>query len=343
MIVDFIREHADHQPTAGGLRWGVEPICAVLSEHGVKIAPSTYYEWRDKLPTKREERDAVLLGHIRRVHTDNFGVYGPRKVWLVLNREGISVARCTIERLMKTEGLAEAVRGKTKRTTIAGVGPKPADLVNRNFEPTAPNRLWVADFTYVSTWSGWCYVAFVIDAYARRILGWRTATTMTADLVLDAVEQAIWVREREDRADFTALVAHHDHGGQYLSLAHSQRLTDAGIRPSVGAVGSSYDCAGREHQRAVQDRSDPPPRPLAGRERRRDRHRPVGRLVQPPPAQRVRRRHATGRPRTGPLRSTTTRSSKLRSQQTESPDTPGCFYVVSRGAAGRALNSWRVT
>ena len=133
--------------------------------------------------------------------------------------------------------------GEVKRTTIAGVGPKPADLVNRNFEPTAPNRLWVADFTYVSTWAGWCYVAFVIDAYARRILGWRTATTMTADLVLDAVEQAIWVREREGRADFTALVAHHDHGSQYLSLAHSQRLTDAGITPSVGAVGSSYDNA----------------------------------------------------------------------------------------------------
>lgn len=243
MIVDFIREHADHQPAAGGLRWGVEPICAVLSEHGVKIAPSTYYEWRDKLPSRRQERDAVLLDHIRRVHTENFGVYGPRKVWLVLNREGIGVARCTIERLMRRDGLAGVVRGKVKRTTIAGVGPKPADLVNRNFEPAAPNRLWVADFTYVSTWAGWCYVAFVIDAYARRILGWRTATTMTADLVLDAVEQAIWVREREDRADFTALVAHHDHGSQYLSLAHSQRLADAGITPSVGAVGSSYDNA----------------------------------------------------------------------------------------------------
>lgn len=242
MIVDFIREHADHQP-AYGLRWGVEPICAVLSEHGVKLAPSTYYEWRDKLPTARGQRDIVLLEHIRRVHAENFGVYGPRKVWLVLNREGISVARCTIERLMRQAGLAGVVRGKVKRTTIAGLGPKPADLVNRNFAPLAPNRLWVADFTYVSTWAGWSYVAFVIDAYARRILGWRVATTMTADLVLDAVDQAIWVRQREDRDDFTALVAHHDHGSQYLSLAHSQRLADAGIRPSVGAVGSSYDNA----------------------------------------------------------------------------------------------------
>ncbi len=226
MIVDFIREHADHQPAAGGLRWGVEPICAVLSEHGVKIAPSTYYEWRDKLPTRREERDAVLLGHIRRVHADNFGVYGPRKVWLVLNREGISVARCTIERLMKTEGLAGVVRGKVKRTTIAGVGPKPADLVNRNFEPTAPNRLWVADFTYVSTWAGWCYVAFVIDAYARRILGWRTATTMTADLVLDAVEQAIWVRERD--GGFNWWSQHLDRGGVWWFVVSRPRIGRSG-------------------------------------------------------------------------------------------------------------------
>ena len=243
MIVDFIREHADHQPAAGGLRWGVEPICAVLSEHGVKIAPSTYYEWKDRLPTARQERDQVLLDHIRRVHRDNFGVYGPRKVWLVLNREGMPVARCTIERLMRADGLAGVVRGKVKRTTIPGLGPKPADLVRRNFAPNAPNRLWVADFTYVSTWAGWTYVAFVIDAYARRILGWRAATTMTADLVLDAVEQAIWTRQREGRDDFTALVAHHDHGTQYLSVAHSERLADAGIQPSVGAVGSSYDNA----------------------------------------------------------------------------------------------------
>ena len=195
MIVDFIREHADHQPE-GGLRWGVEPICAVLTEHGVKIAPSTYYEWKDRLPSRRDQRDAVLLEHISRIHADNFGVYGPRKVWLALNREGIPVARCTIERLMKADGLAGVVRGKVKRTTIAAVGPKPDDLVHRDFAPLAPNRLWVADFTYVSTWAGWCYVAFVIDAYARRILGWRTATTMTADLVLDAIEQAIWTRQR---------------------------------------------------------------------------------------------------------------------------------------------------
>jgi putative transposase len=215
----------------------------VLSEHGVKIAPSTYYEWKDRLPSLREQRDVVLTEHIGRVHQANFGVYGPRKVWLVLNREGIGVARCTVERLMKAAGLAGAVRGKVKRTTIASPGPKPDDLVKRNFAPTAPNRLWVADFTYVSTWAGWTYVAFVIDAYARRILGWRTATTMTTSLVLDAVEQAIWVRERESRDQFDDLVAHNDRGVQYLSVAYSERLAQAGITPSVGAIGSSYDNA----------------------------------------------------------------------------------------------------
>ena len=165
-------------------------------------------------------------------------MYGPRKVWLVLNREGIGVARCTIERLMRADGLAGAVRGKVKRTTIAGAGPRPDDLVKRNFEPLAPNRLWVADFTYVSTWAGWTYVAFVIDAYARRIVGWRTATTMTADLVLDAIEQAIWTRQREGCDEFANLVAHNDRGVQYLSVAYSERLAEAGIKPSVGAVGS---------------------------------------------------------------------------------------------------------
>ena len=185
----------------------------------------------------------MLLEHIRRVHTGNFAVYGPRKVWLALNRQGIPVARCTVERLMRAAGLAGAVRGKVKRTTIAAPGPKPDDLVNRNFAPLAPNRLWVADFTYVSTWAGWCYVAFVIDAYARRILGWRTATTMTAELVLDAVEHAIWTRQHEHRDHFHDLVAHTDRGVQYLSVAYSQRLAAAGITASVGAVGSSYDNA----------------------------------------------------------------------------------------------------
>lgn len=243
MIVDFVREHADRQE-AGGLRWGVEPICAVLTEHGLPIAPSTYYEWKDRLPSRREDRDRALLAEIRRVHAAHYGVYGARKVWLQLNREGIPVARCTVERLMKAAGLVGVVRGKVKRTTIADpAARRPDDLVRRNFRPLAPDRLWVADITYVSTWTGWVYVAFVVDAYARRILGWRCSTSMSTQLVLDAVEQAIWTRQRGGQGDFAELVAHHDRGSQYTSVRYSERLGLAGITPSVGSVGSSYDNA----------------------------------------------------------------------------------------------------
>ncbi len=216
MIVEFIHGHQGHREQPGGLRWGVEPICRVLTEHGLQIAPSTYYDNLDKVPSTRQQRDAQLKLDISRVHAANYGVYGARKVWLTLNRErpagAPSIARCTVERLMAQMGLAGAVRGKVKRTTIADpAAPKPADLVDRNFAPLAPDQLWVSDFTYVSTWSGWCYTAFVIDAYARRILGWSVATTMTTQMVLDAVEQAIWTRHHDGR-ELTGLVAHHDHG-----------------------------------------------------------------------------------------------------------------------------------
>src|SRR4029077_3734019 len=169
LIVRFISEHQGRRG-AGGLRWGVQSICAGLVELGVQIAPSTYYEHVDRTPTRREVRDAGLKSAIERVHTANYGVYGARKVWLVLNREGIAVARCPVERLMTELGLTGAVRGKVKRTTIADpAAARPADLVQRRLAPPAPNRLWVADLTYVSTWSGFAYVAFVTDAYARRI------------------------------------------------------------------------------------------------------------------------------------------------------------------------------
>ena len=199
MITDFVREHADCREP-GGLRWGVEPICVVLREHGVQIAPSTYYEHLGMGPTARQQRDEYLLVQIRRVHADNYGVYGARKVWLALNLEGIPVARCTVERLMRAEGLVGAVRGKVKRTTIP--------------DQAAPDRLRVADMTHVSTWSGWVYVAFVIDAFARRILGWRCGTSMSTQLVLDALEQAVWTRQRVG-ADLTGVVAHTDRGWQY--------------------------------------------------------------------------------------------------------------------------------
>ena len=242
MIVAFIRDHQGRRE-AGGLRWGVESICAVLSEHGCAIAPSTYYEHLSRQPTAAQRRDEYLAGEIARVHAANFDVYGARKVWLQLNREGISVARCTVERLMKRLGLAGAIRGKVKRTTVADPAAERArDLVHRHFAPLAPDRLWVADLTYVSTWSGWVYVAFVIDAYARRILGWRTAATMTTDMVLDALEQAIWTRDRAG-ANLAAVVAHNDRGSQYTSVRYTERLAEAGISPSVGSVGDSFDNA----------------------------------------------------------------------------------------------------
>jgi putative transposase len=240
--VDFVREHADHRED-GGLRWGVEPICAVLSEHGLPIAPSTYYEHVSRAPTGRDRRDAMLINEIRRVHAGNYAVYGARKVWLQLNREGIGVARCTIERLMRQEGLAGAVRGKAKRTTIADpTAPRARDLVRRDFAPLAPDRLWVADITYVSTWSGWVYVAFVIDAFARRIIGWRVGSTMSTQLVLDALDQAVWTRQREGHS-MDSVVAHTDRGSQYTSIRYTERLAEANIAASVGSVGSSYDNA----------------------------------------------------------------------------------------------------
>ena len=242
MIVDFIREHADHREP-GGLRWGVEPICRVLTEHGLQVAPSTYYDHLGKAPTARQQRDEFLLGQIRRVHADNYAVYGARKVWLQLNREGIEVARCTVERLMSADGLAGAVRGKVKRTTIPDPAAERArDLVNRNFAPAAPDRLWVADMTYVSTWSGWVYVAFVVDAYARRVLGWRCGASMTTQLVLDALEQAVWTRQRTGAA-LDSVVAHTDRGSQYVSIRYTERLAEAGIAASVGTVGDSFDNA----------------------------------------------------------------------------------------------------
>jgi putative transposase len=240
--VRFIAEHADHD--AGGRRWGVEPICRVLTEHGCPIAPSTYYDALARTPCARDLRDDALKVEIARVHAENYGVYGARKVWLALNREGIAVARCTVERLMRELGLAGARRGRHHRTTVPdAAATRPADLVGRRFNPPAPNRTWVADFTYVPTWSGMVYVAFVIDAYSRRILGWRAATSMRTALVLDALEQAVWTRQREGVEDLSGLVHHTDAGSQYTSIAFTDRLARAGIDPSVGSVGDAYDNA----------------------------------------------------------------------------------------------------
>lgn len=238
----FISEHKDRAD--GGLRWGVESICAVLSEHGSPIAPSTYYDAATRAPSRRALRDEDLKVQIARVRAANYDVYGPRKVWLQLNREGIPVARCTVERLMDELQLRGVRRGKRVVTTRPDpAAARPADLVQRRFRPAAPNRLWVADFTYVSTWSGMIYVAFVIDAYARRILGWRVSTSMRTDLVLDTIEQAIWTRQREGITDLAGLVHHHDAGSQYASIAFTERLAQVGVDASVGSVGDALDNA----------------------------------------------------------------------------------------------------
>jgi putative transposase len=241
--VRFIAEHAD-RVTVDGLRWGVEPICAVLAEQGTPIAASTYYEHRHRRPTRAERRDAMLRVEIERVWRANYAVYGARKVWLQLNREGIAVARCTVERLMRQMGLQGARRGRLRRTTVGDpAAARPADLVNRRFTADRPDRVWVADFTYVATWSGTVYVAFVLDAHSRRILGWRAASTMKTALVLDALEMAIWARGRQGVHDLAGLIHHTDAGSQYTSIAVTERLAAVGAAPSVGTVGDAFDNA----------------------------------------------------------------------------------------------------
>jgi putative transposase len=219
---------------------GVEPICQQLP-----IAPSTYYahKAREADPSKRPRRmtrDAELRETIERVWKEHFGVYGARKVWRQLKREGVEVARCAVERLMREMGLQGARRGKAfKRTTITDPSaPRPADLVGRDFRAQRPNQLWVADLSYVATWAGFVYVAFITDAFSRKIVGWRVAKSLRSDLALDALEQALHARpEREE------LVHHSDRGTQYLSIRYTNRLAEAGIEASVGSVGDSYDNA----------------------------------------------------------------------------------------------------
>ena len=212
----------------------------------LQIAPSGYWRYAAQLHNpalrcQRAQRDGVLAPQIERVWRANMQVYGADKVCKQLNREGICVARCTVERLMRHLGLRGVRRGKVVRTTVSdGKAPCPLDRVNRQFKADRPNQLWVSDFTYVSTWQGWQYVAFVIDVYARRIVGWRQSSSMRTDFVLDALEQALYDRQPE-RAD--ALIHHSDRGSQYVSIRYSERLAEAGIEPSVGSRGDSYDNA----------------------------------------------------------------------------------------------------
>ena len=230
-MVAFIDEHrAEH---------GVEPICGQLP-----IAPSTYFAYKaaERDPDKRSaraKRDAALIPEIRRVYGDNHSVYGARKVWRQLHREDVCVARCTVERLMREIGVQGAIRGRSFKTTVPdATASRPLDLVQREFSASRPNQLWVADITYVSTWSGFAFTAFVIDVFSRFIAGWRVSSSLATDLPLDALEQALHARP-----DRQGLVHHSDRGCQYVSIRYADRLVDAGIEPSVGSVGDSYDNA----------------------------------------------------------------------------------------------------
>jgi putative transposase len=244
--VRFIEEyrHATVRLEDGGeVVFGVEPICEVLAAQGLPIAPSSYYAAVKRQPSARAVRDEELKAHIRRVFDDNYRVYGARKVWRQLHREGIEVARCTVERLMGELGLAGVVRGASKRTTQRDEDAERApDLVNRQFSASRPDQLWVVDFTYVATWTGFVYVAFCLDVFSRMVVGWRADTTMRTSLPLDALEMAIWQREQAGRA-LDGLVHHSDAGSQYTSIRYTERLAEAGVLPSIGSVGDSYDNA----------------------------------------------------------------------------------------------------
>ena len=216
-------------------RFGVEPICRVL-----EVPTSTYYAHRRRPPSARATSDAALLARIRQVHAANYGVYGARRVWKQLGREGVQVARCTVERLMRADGLAGVRRGRKRRTTTSEpAAPRPPDLVNRQFTASRPDQLWVADLTYVRTWEGWVYVAFVLDVFSRLLVGWQLATHLRTDLPLDALEMAIWRRQLRDGE----LIHHSDAGCQYTSFRYTSRLAEVGVMPSIGSVADSYDNA----------------------------------------------------------------------------------------------------
>jgi putative transposase len=217
-------------------RFGVEPICRTLG-----IAPSTYYARKSRPPSQRAIDDAVLLDRIQAVHAENFGVYGSRRVWKALRRQGVGAPRCRVERLMRQRGICGAQPGRKRRwlTVSDERAPRPADLVERHFVAERPNQLWVCDLTYLKTREGFIYLAFVLDVYSRMIVGWQTATHLKTDLVLDALEMAVHLRQPAAGE----LVAHTDRGSQYTSFRYTQRLADLGIAASVGSVADAYDNA----------------------------------------------------------------------------------------------------
>ena len=219
-------------------RFGVEPICRELP-----IAPQTYYAAQSRPPSRRSVTDEESVVKIRKIHSENYAVYGVRKVHAQLKREGHPVARCTVERLMRREGLRGVRRSRGPKTTIPGpLADRPGDLVERQFTASAPDCLWVADITYIRTFTGWVYAAFVTDVFSRRVVGWQLSTSLHTDLALDALEMGIWTRQRAGR-DLTELIHHSDRGVQYRAVRYTERLAEAAAVASVGSKGDSYDNA----------------------------------------------------------------------------------------------------
>ena len=319
MIVEYIDDHKD--------QFGVEPICREL-----QVAPSTYYAAKARPASARSVGDAVLSEVIAAEHAANYGVYGARKMWKHLHRLGHPVGRCRVERLMRAADPHGAVRGRAKRTTIPGKdGTRAGDLVNRAFTATAPNQLWVADFTYVRTWAGFTYVAFIIDVFSRMIVGWKADTTMRADLVTDTLEMAVWSRGRAGVTDLQGLIHHTDAGSQYVSLALTERLAALGMRASIGTVGDAYDNALAESTiglfKTELIRRRGPWRTLDDVEIATLEW--VDWFKQPAPAHRA-RRHPTRRARDQPLPSDHSVDDPG-NQRTEPPLNPGRFNPVKVG------------
>lgn len=244
--MDFIGTHQGNRVGADGLVWGVDSMCTVLSEHGMHIAPSTYYDHVTRVPCARMFSDAHVIDaiHVLRTRQPLARVLGSRKTWIMLRGSGIDVARCTVERLMREMGWHGALKRKRVRTTVSDPAhPRAEDLVKRRFTAVAPNRLWVADFTYCRTMSGWAFTAFVVDVFARKIVGWKVASEMTTSLVDTAIANAIDSRKRSGVTDLSNLIHHSDAGSQYTAITFGQRLAQEGIAASIGTVGDSYDNA----------------------------------------------------------------------------------------------------
>jgi putative transposase len=312
--------------SSGGLRWGVEPICVVL-----EIAPSTYYDAKTRRPSGRAERDAELRPKLRALWQRNYSVYGRRKLTKAARKAGLDVGRDQVARLMRAEGIRGASRSKRRFTTHSDpAAVRAPDLLRRDFTATRPNHKWVADFTYCSTWSGVVYVAFVIDVFSRRIVGWKASRSMTAALVVDALNMAAWVRRG---VELDGLICHSDAGGQYTSIAYTDHLDDIGAAPSIGTVGDSFDNAMAESVIGLfktelhrnPRRSRPQRRALARARRPRDRHLRLGVMVQRRALPRRAPRLHPDRDRADLLPSPPSDPRGLRNQPIEPPGNPGRF------------------